>query len=187
MDASAGISDRLSAMSPALGYLPETILLFIFLCIFRLRQRRKRSTNTELQSCITDTCRVNSWGKTPMDMHRREGELIAGNSCISGSSFPPSTVYDDGVSLLKDTGSNVTSGQLAYMVQQRDRQKDTERNSTYMAPYQDISPRSCPLTLPWSRHEDNNGSIIETDIIEIFQDSDLHDIWRRRVLEIVGQ
>jgi hypothetical protein len=174
-------------MASFLGYLPETIVLLLFLCLVWLWQKLKEPASVRLQLCITDIPRVKAWDKSHVDMNRRENELTEANGWISRSSILPNNASVDGAFPGGNIGSSVTSGQLAYMVQRRDQQKDTERNSTYGAPYPGISRRNCSLNPPWSRHADNDGSIIETDVIETSQDSDLHGIWRRRVLQFVGQ
>ena len=188
LDARPQLLDSISTMAFAVQYLPEIAVLLLLICIIWLWQRRKLLDSFQSGSCADEIRQEHPWDiKHPWDIEQHGKKLIEGRTWFSKSSIHPGATYLEEASSAGIWDPSVTSGQLADLVQGHNRQKHTARSRTHLSQDRASSQRSCLISSPWPHDAEEHSRVIDTDLIELYHDSNLHEVWRRRLMDFVGQ
>lgn len=186
-DARTRLLDPMYTTAFALHYSLGTAVLLILLCVVWLWQRRKQLDGIRSRFFADDIRQDDPRDtKHSWDIEQHGKKLTEGKTWFSKSVPHWRTTYREESSPAGIWEPSLTSGQLANLVQGRNQQKKTLRSRAHLYQDQASSQRSCLLSSPWSPDAEEHCRIKETDLIEVYYDSDLHEVWKRRLMNFVG-
>jgi len=164
------------------------IMLLLLLCLVLIWQRRKKLGEGRSQPSITEDFTIQSPDVQSYRGRGREGGSLPDDEKGTFTSpNPASAPLLKGACLADILQASITSGQYAAMVQWRDGQKDTKPSSMHPPPHPWTPQASFSRFTPWSSATIEDNFKIESHSIEFYRGSEPQEIWRRRVLAIVGQ
>jgi hypothetical protein len=168
------------------------LAIFVLLLLFylaRIWQRRTHSCSISLPLSTVDNPGVGTPDvRFPKDKKSRESKLEEVEQWFRPPAVSLSAVHINEVCLGEILKFDVTSGQLAAMVQGRREEKDIELKAVDQAAYPWVPQPSRPISPPWSNDKDNDVTKeTENDSIKFYYRPDIPEIWRRRFLTFLGQ
>ena len=183
----ACLAIRRCTVIQSLPYSLAAIALFLLLGFSRVWQRRRHQRVISSRLLMSDTQKLEilEEGSSSNQSQNQERPLGAEEqSHISPilSELADLEAYFAGILQL-----GVTSGQVAAMVQEKRKKEDSNISKIRGETNPKISHQSSSPVSPGPDDSMRNLRFTESDQIEYYHDSDLNEIWRRRLLTFVGQ